>query len=143
MDFLTPAQRSERMSRIRGSGTKPELILAKELRQIGMRFRQQAKGIAGKPDFANKSKRVAIFVNGCFWHGHLCQKGRIPKTNSSFWAEKILANRKRDRRNARYLRVSGWIVITVWECRIKKKTLLEKEILRIRRELDKRFDPLN
>ena len=134
MDFLTKAQRSERMAKIRGSGTKPEIKLAKTLREAGLRFRQQVQGIPGKPDFAHRTAKMAVFVHGCFWHGHACQGGRIPATNSEFWRQKIVTNKRRDARNVRRLRASGWKVVVVWECRIRSRPALARETRRIVRE---------
>lgn len=87
------------------------------LRKLGIRMRRNVKGLPGTPDFANKSRKIAIFVHGCFWHGHLgCRNAILPKRNAEFWAEKIAANRVRDRRKAAALRREGFHVITVWSC---------------------------
>ncbi len=118
MDSLTPSQRSERMSRIRGKDTGPERRMLEELRKTRLKFIQNANELPGKPDFVFRRAKVAVFVHGCFWHAHHCQKGRVPGSNSEFWAEKFIRNKARDRRVARNLRSSGWHVVTIWECRV-------------------------
>jgi DNA mismatch endonuclease (patch repair protein) len=120
VDTLTRAERSARMSRIRGVHTKPELLVRSFLHRAGLRFRLHSKGLAGRPDIVLTKHGVVVFVDGCFWHGHTCQKGRIPGTNSAFWALKIDANRRRDRRNSQALRREGWRVFRVWECQLTK-----------------------
>ena len=139
MDSLTPAQRSERMSRIKGSGTGPEVRLAAELKKTRFKFTLNDSSLPGKPDFVFPRYKVAVFVHGCFWHGHVCQKGRIPKTNSDFWHNKILRNRKRDARVIRELRTRGWSVLTVWECKIKTSDACSNEALRVLRWLRKKM----
>ena len=131
MDSLTPAQRSERMSRIRSSGTGPEIRLAAELRKSRFKFTANESSLPGKPDFVFLRYKVIVFVHGCFWHGHVCQKERVPKTNSDFWREKVLRNRTRDARVTRSLRAKGWSVLTVWECRIKTSGACSHEALRV------------
>jgi DNA mismatch endonuclease (patch repair protein) len=131
MDFLTPAERSKRMSSIRGADTGPERKLAEELGQHRFRFVMHAKDLLGKPDFVFKRSRVAVFLHGCYWHGHSCQKGRIPATNSGFWAQKFQRNQARDRRVSRALRSLGWCVLTVWECRIRPAAGCSSEARRI------------
>ena len=112
---------SERMSRIRGRGTGPELALRKALWSEGLRgYRLHPRSVPGRPDVAWLGRRVAVFVHGCFWHGCPHCKPRRPKTNSSFWNEKLTRNRERDRRKAAQLRRNGWRVVTIWECRLRK-----------------------
>lgn len=109
--------RSEIMSRIRGRDTGPELAVKASLR--GLRLRHQPKGIDGRPDFAHKGRKVAVFVDGCFWHG--CPRCyRKPKSNVAFWRGKVRGNRARDRRNRRRLRRAGWSVVSVWEHEVGK-----------------------
>ena len=135
MDSLTPAERSARMAQIRSSGTKPEITVKRALSGSGLFLRSQVKGIAGKPDLANKSRRIAIFVHGCFWHHHSCQAGRIPSTRPDFWKEKFLKNIQRDRRNLKQLRNEGWKVFIVWECNTRTVRDLNAVIRRIRTSL--------
>lgn len=122
-DSLTPAERSHRMSLIRSRDTKPELLLRRALHATGARYRLHRKDLPGKPDLVFARSRTVVFVNGCFWHGHRCATGHIPKSNSEFWRTKILTNRNRDARNIRYLRQAGWKVVVVWECETTTKVL--------------------
>jgi len=111
-DVHTRQQRSYNMSKIRRSKTKPEMRLRKTLEILG--FQYQPKGIYGSPDFARKKDRIAVFVDGCFWHR--CPKHFImPASNVPFWKAKIERNVKRDREVNRRLRSAGWKVIRVWE----------------------------
>lgn len=121
-DIFTKRKRSEVMSRIRGKDTKPEVSFRKALHRLGFRYRLHAKGLPGKPDIVLPKYRTAIFVHGCFWHGHRpCKVYRLPKTNREFWAEKIAGNRSRDRRNVKALLGDGWRVAVVWECALQGK----------------------
>lgn len=114
-DVLTKKQRSYNMSQIKSRNTSPELKLRKKLR--GLEFTYQPK-IYGKPDFANRKKRILIFVDGCFWHH--CKKCFVkPKTNKGFWNKKIRNNCIRDKKVNKYLKKEGWIVLRFWEHEIK------------------------
>ena len=98
-DFLTPAERSERMSRIRSRDTSPEIALRKALHRLGLRFRLNDKRLPGKPDLVFPRYKTAVFVHGCFWHRHqVCNIATTPKTNTAFWQEKFDRNVARDRR---------------------------------------------
>lgn len=121
-DVFTKRKRSEVMARIRAKGTKPEVAIARALRDLGIRFNRHAKDLPGRPDFALSAIRTIINVKGCFWHGHFCLKGRVPEGNRPYWRAKIAGNRRRDRRNEARLRRAGWRVLTVWECRVRKST---------------------
>jgi len=113
MDVMTPEQRSQCMSRIKGKNTSPEILLRKALWRKGFRYRLHAK-LPGKPDISFKSERLAVFVDGCFWHG--CPiHGIKPKTNRIFWTRKIQGNLARDKKVIKELRKMGWRVIRVWE----------------------------
>ncbi|QOL50243.1 very short patch repair endonuclease [Massilia litorea] len=121
VDTLTAAERSHRMSLIRSRNTGPELALRRALHAKGLRYRIHFRGLPGKPDIVFTRRRVVVFVNGCFWHGHKCPTGHIPKSNSAFWKNKVETNRKRDARNIRALRAAGWKVIVVWECGLRNR----------------------
>lgn len=109
------------MSRIKSKNTKPEIVVRKLLYSKGYRYRIHYK-LTGKPDIVFTKKKIVIFVNGCFWHGHKnCKESHIPKTNSKFWKEKILKNIDRDYKNEKELTKSGWKVLTFWECSLEKK----------------------
>ncbi len=102
------------MARVRRSGTGPELVLRRALRRAGLKWRPTAAPLPGSPDLAFPRIRLAVFVDGCFWHG--CPRhGTVPKTNTSFWVAKIRRNRQRDRQVDRALQHLGWTVLRVWE----------------------------
>lgn len=118
-DTLTPAERSERMSRIRSSDTKPEIALRKALHKLGFRFRLHGHRLPGKPDIVLPKHRTVIFVHGCFWHRHSgCKVATTPKTNTDFWIDKFDRNQSRDTRNSEALTAAGWRVLVVWECEL-------------------------
>ena len=131
-DRLTPYQRHLCMSHIHSRDTKPELLVRRWLWSHGYRYRLNVKGVPGKPDIVMRPYHTAIFVNGCFWHGHEgCCK--IPKSNTEFWVNKIRRNQERDRQNYQVLKDNGWHVIVIWECQLKpnriKETMLRVETL--------------
>jgi DNA mismatch endonuclease (patch repair protein) len=108
------------MSRIRGKDTKPEILVRKGLFARGFRFRLQDRKLPGKPDIILPKYRVAILVNGCFWHGHKgCRYATRPKSNIEFWDAKIARNRHRDEVTEAHLMALGWTVLTVWECELR------------------------
>jgi len=106
--------RSELMSRIRSVSMKELAAKSRAESLVGCRLFSQPKNVPGRPDYANKTRKVAVFFHGCFWHGHFHSK--VPKTNVEFWKNKIEANRKRDRRAKRKLLAAGWTVLVLWEC---------------------------
>ncbi len=121
-DKLTKEQRHRCMASIRSKNTKPELLVRKFLFGRGFRYRLNHPRLPGHPDLVLRKYRTAIFVNGCFWHGHEgCKYFRLPKTNVEFWSAKIHLNQERDIREQRLLAKMGWHCITVWECQLKPK----------------------
>jgi len=120
MDSVSPDKRSENMRRVGQKNTKPEIAVRKLLHSMGYRFRLHRKDLAGKPDIVLPKHKIAVFVNGCFWHGHDCPRGKRPSTNTEFWNEKLSRNVERDRSNCERLKAEGWGVAIVWECEIKK-----------------------
>jgi DNA mismatch endonuclease (patch repair protein) len=112
------ASRSAMMSRIRSKDTKPEMLVRKALHRLGFRFRLHIRDLPGSPDIVLPKHRVIIQVKGCFWHGHTCRDGRLPKSNRGYWVPKLLRNKERDISNERKLRRLGWSVHALWECRI-------------------------
>lgn len=118
-DVVDSATRSRMMAGIQGKNTKPELLVRKYLHGRGLRYRLHAKELPGKPDLVFPKYRVAVFVHGCFWHGHNCHLFKLPATRTEFWKNKISANTKRDIRVRRQLVASGWRVAVVWECALK------------------------
>lgn len=132
-DRITPEARSRLMSKIGPKNTGPELLVRSLLHRMGYRFRLHRKGLPGTPDIVLPGRGVAIFVNGCFWHGHACKVGKMPKSRLDYWGPKIEANVARDARKHRQLRRLGWRTIVVWECKIKDE---EKLAIRLRRHLE-------
>jgi len=126
MDHLSKVERSALMSKIRGKHTKPEMAVRRFVWGTGFRYRLHQKDLPGCPDLVFVGKKKAIFVHGCFWHGHKCRKNKLPKTNRAFWKEKIERNRKRDSASVRKLRSNGWKVLTIWECEVKKSGSRQK-----------------
>lgn len=109
------------MAKVRQRGTAPELALARLLRANGMSYRLNVRTLPGSPDFANKRRRWAVFVHGCFWHAHrACSRSTIPKSNRDFWIAKFKTNRERDARNVRSLRKLGFRVAVFWECEVNR-----------------------
>lgn len=119
-DVFTAEKRSAVMRRVRGADTGPERRVRAVLRAAGVGYRLGGQGLPGRPDLVMKGRRVAVFVHGCFWHGHDCRRGaRQPKANADYWIAKIARNRARDAAHAARLAQDGWAVITVWECALK------------------------
>jgi len=113
--------RSQLMRRVRSSGNETtEERMARLLREARLSGWRRHQRLLGKPDFVWPSKKVALFIDGCFWHGHECGRNLVPRTNALSWADKIRANRRRDRRVSRRLRQDGWRVVRVWECRLRR-----------------------
>lgn len=111
---MTAEQRSRCMAAIKGKDTKPEMIVRKYLFSRGLRFRVQVRKLPGTPDIVLPKYKTAIFVNGCFWHGHEgCKYFRLPKSNVEFWKEKIERNIERDKESMQALLDLGWKVIRV------------------------------
>ena len=119
------------MSRIKGSDTKPEMLVRRECYRQGLRYRLYRKDLPGKPDLVFAKQKTALFVHGCYWHSHDCKYGSvIPKTNTEFWQTKRLTTVDRDERNARDLEYAGWRVLTYWECEVRDAEALTKRIKR-------------
>lgn len=128
-DIKTPEQRSRNMAAIKGKDTKPEMIVRKYLFSRGLRFRVQVRKLPGTPDIVLPKYKTAIFINGCFWHGHEgCKYFRLPKSNVDFWREKIERNIERDRESMQALFDLGWKVIRVWECELRNKANREETL---------------
>lgn len=138
-DTKTPAERSENMSRIRSTNTKPEEIVRKYLFSHGFRYRKNDKRYPGKPDIVLPKYRTIIFVNGCFWHMHGCSRSRLPRSNQEYWKPKIERNIQRDAENQQKLEADGWKVIVVWECELKKR-MAEERLSRLCSEIRKNGD---
>lgn len=119
-DIFSFQKRSDIMSKIGGKNTKPEILVRKFLFSKGFRYRINVKTLPGKPDIVLPKYKTVIFVNGCFWHGHNCKKGKLPSSNIDFWRGKISNNKLRDDKNSDLLIKLGWKVIIIWQCEISK-----------------------
>ncbi|MBO4975184.1 MAG: DNA mismatch endonuclease Vsr [Bacteroides sp.] len=119
-DIFSLQKRSAIMSKIGGKNTKPEILVRKFIFSKGFRYRINVKTLPGKPDIVLPKYKTVIFVNGCFWHGHNCKKGKLPSSNIDFWKKKISNNKSRDDKNSDLLIKLGWKVIIIWQCEISK-----------------------
>jgi DNA mismatch endonuclease (patch repair protein) len=132
-DVFTPEQRSAVMRRVKGRDTGPELVVRRILRAAGVGYRLGGAGLPGRPDLVMQGRRVAVFVHGCFWHGHNCARGaRKPKANAAYWTGKIDRNRARDSAARTALEVAGWRVITVWECEMRAADFAARLVARVK-----------
>lgn len=120
-DRITKEQRSKNMSHIRSKDTSIELKVRKYLFSLGYRYRVNYKKLPGKPDIVFTKKKIAIFIHGCYWHGHNCNSryAHVSKSNTDYWNTKIQRNQERDKINIEQLEKDGWKVIVLWECEIK------------------------
>lgn len=116
------------MSRIGPKNTKPEMLVRRLLYAAGWRYRLHRKGMPGTPDIVFGKVKAVLFIHGCFWHGHHCRWGRLPKTRTEFWSAKIAANKARDARKVGELLEMGWRVMTVWQCSLKSPERSLREI---------------
>ena len=131
-DIVDRATRSRMMSGIRGSNTLPEKVVRKYLHSAGLRFTLHARDLPARPDIVFRSRRIAVFVHGCFWHRHTdCRFAYMPKTRAEFWTNKFAKNIVRDRRVRNQLRNAGWCVITIWECEVTNPKVLARLAERI------------
>ncbi len=129
-DRLSRDERSSLMKRIRSKDTGPELAIRKLLHAEGYRFRLHGSKLPGKPDLVFSRRRCAVFVNGCYWHGHGCARGGTgAKSNASYWGPKIARTRERDAQNIKRLNDAGWRVFVVWECETRH---LEEQLVRLK-----------
>ena len=129
IDPLTPEQRRYTMRQVRSVDTKPEMRVRRLTHGMGYRYRLHRKDLPGKPDLVFPGRKKIIFVHGCFWHGHNCPAGRkIPKTNKTYWMNKLNRNKERDRINQAKLKELGWDVLVIWECETKDEDALAERI---------------
>lgn len=119
VDVHTPEARSRNMRAIRSKDTKPEQLIRKALHARGFRYRLGGAGLTGHPDMVLPKYKTAIFIHGCFWHGHDCKYFKLPATRTEFWANKIRSNQGRDQRSVSVLLEQGWRVLIVWECSLR------------------------
>jgi DNA mismatch endonuclease (patch repair protein) len=117
------------MRQVKGKNTGPELALRQILTRMGLRYRLHRKDLPGAPDIAFIGRKIALFMHGCFWHGHDCPRGaRQPKANADYWIAKIARNRARDTANMARLEAMDWRPVVVWECELKDRPALEAKL---------------
>src|ERR1700761_9447391 len=124
------------MRAVRNRNTAPEIMARKAAHRLSLRFRLHRSDLPGSPDFVLPKYAVAVFVHGCFWHGHGCRRSKLPQTNADFWKQKVEKNTARDRKARVELKKLGWRVVTLWQCQIRDvetaTKLISKAILRSR-----------
>jgi DNA mismatch endonuclease (patch repair protein) len=128
-DVYSSEKRSAVMRRVKGRNTAPEMTVRRALTRLGARYRLHRKDLPGSPDIVMPGRKLALFVHGCFWHGHDCARGsRVPKANREYWVAKVGRNVARDARSAEALAARGWRVETIWECDLKDAAALEARL---------------
>lgn len=128
-DVFSSEKRSSVMRRVKGKDTAPEMKVRRLLWGMGARYRLHRKDLPGRPDIVMPGRKLAIFVHGCFWHGHDCARGsRVPKQNRDYWLAKVGRNRDRDLAHRAALEAMGWRVLTLWECDLKDDAGLERTL---------------
>jgi DNA mismatch endonuclease (patch repair protein) len=128
-DVYSSEKRSAIMRQVKGRNTTPELAVRKALTALGARYRLHRKDLPGNPDIVLPGRRLALFVHGCFWHGHDCARGaRVPKQNRDYWVGKVGRNRARDALSREALSSLGWRVETIWECELKDADALSARL---------------
>lgn len=128
-DVYGPEKRSAVMRRVKGRDTAPEMTVRRALTRLGARYRLHRKDLPGNPDIVLPGRRLALFVHGCFWHGHDCKRGaRVPQQNRDYWVAKVGRNVARDAQSRAALAALGWRVETIWECELKDAAALEPRL---------------
>lgn len=131
-DVFDAATRSAVMRRVKGRDTAPEMKVRRALTRLGARYRLHRKDLPGSPDIVMPGRRLALFVHGCFWHGHDCARGaRVPKQNRDYWVAKVARNVARDAKTRAELEGGGWRVETIWECELKDEAALTARLRRL------------
>lgn len=128
MDRVTQETRSKIMAAVGTKDTSAEMVVRSLVHRLGYRYSLRRKDLPGKPDLVFVSRKKVIFVHGCFWHGHSCRYGRLPKSRLDYWEPKIATNKARDHLTACRLLSEGWSVLTVWQCELKNERLLATRI---------------
>jgi DNA mismatch endonuclease (patch repair protein) len=129
-DFLTPAERKERMGRVRSKDTKTEMTVRRLVHGLGFRYRLHSRQLPGCPDMVFSGRAKVIFVHGCFWHLHEnCTRYRLPKANRDFWMPKLEATKLRDELNMERLELLGWKIMIIWECELRDKDALARRVV--------------
>jgi DNA mismatch endonuclease, patch repair protein len=128
-DTFSKARRSWVMSRIRGTDTRPEMIVRSFLHRQGFRFRVHVTSLPGKPDIVLPKHNCVVFVHGCFWHHHKnCPRASMPASRRAFWMKKILGNAARDQFTIKQLRKMGWNIVVIWQCELRNPQLLGRRL---------------
>ena len=128
MDRVTRKVRSKIMASVGTKDTCAEMGVRRMVHRMGYRYVLHRSDLPGKPDLVFPSRHKVIFVHGCFWHGHRCRYGRLPKSRLDYWRPKIETNRQRDRTQRNELMRQGWDVLVVWQCQLKKPDALRQRI---------------
>jgi DNA mismatch endonuclease (patch repair protein) len=129
-DTRTPDVRRRIMQAVRTQDTGPEMVVRRLLHGLGYRYRLHRKSLPGSPDLVFPKRRKVVFVNGCYWHGHGCAKGRLPKSRVEYWAPKIEKNKDRDRASLAALKRLGWKACSIWQCETRDPNALQKRLMR-------------
>ena len=138
-DVFTKSKRSQIMARVHSKDTTAELIVRSTLHRLGYRFSLSSKKLPGKPDIVLSRFHKLIFVHGCFWHQHKgCKASERPSSNSDYWNNKLDRNILRDKKNIASLKTSGWDVLVVWECQIRKGLSLSNKLVKFMKKPNKR-----
>ncbi|NWG54132.1 MAG: DNA mismatch endonuclease Vsr [Hydrogenophilaceae bacterium] len=128
-DPFSPAERAAVMRAVKGRDTRPERMVRRLVHRLGYRYSLRRADLPGRPDIVCVSRRKAIFVHGCFWHGHHCKRGaRAPRANAAYWSAKIARNVARDARTLDALSALGWSSLVIWECELKDDAALAARI---------------
>jgi DNA mismatch endonuclease, patch repair protein len=128
-DHVGKDKRSRIMRSVKSKNSGPEMVLRRSLHRLGFRYRIHCADLPGKPDIVFTKRKKIIFVHGCFWHGHGCGKGRLPKSNVEFWRDKIERNIVRDAAAREHLENAGWKVLTVWQCELRDPSFVQDKVL--------------
>jgi DNA mismatch endonuclease (patch repair protein) len=130
MDNLTPSQRLHTMRAVKSKNSSAEVAVRRFCRELAEPgYRLHRRDVPGSPDLAYMGRRLAVFVHGCFWHGHSCKAGaKVPKTNADYWLRKIAGNIARDERHLKTLQDSGWATLVVWECEVKDTSHVKRKL---------------
>jgi DNA mismatch endonuclease (patch repair protein) len=129
-DRVSPDRRSAIMAKVGTRDTGPELAVRQMLHALGYRYRLHQRSLPGSPDLAFPARTKAIFINGCFWHGHGCRWGQLPKSRLDYWGPKIAQNRRRDETKRSQLRKLGWRSLVVWQCELRTPGSVLKKVLK-------------
>jgi DNA mismatch endonuclease (patch repair protein) len=127
-DTRTKEQRSRIMKSVGARDTGPELTVRRLLHRLGYRYTLHRRDLPGRPDVVFPRRRKAIFIHGCFWHGHGCGKGKLPKSRTEYWAAKIKANRDRDARAVAHLEDARWQTLSLWQCELKNLDKIDRAL---------------